>query len=123
MPTISQRAMPEAERPLSEQFRLVALAWSDANSAASLQEELKSTTLEKWKTELILASGDMADNKAERTVKAQPRWEAYIREMCKNRAEADKRKVQMEFIRMKFQEWSSSEANQRQEARLTRGMT
>ncbi len=115
--------IPERERPLSEQFRIVALAWSDANSAANLQEELKTTTLEKWKTELILASGDMADNKAERTIKAQPRWEAYIRQMCLDRAEADKRKVQLEYLRMKFQEWASSEANQRQEARLTRGMT
>jgi hypothetical protein len=38
---LRQKEMPEEERPLSEQFRLVALAWCDADAAASLREELK----------------------------------------------------------------------------------
>jgi hypothetical protein len=49
-------------------------------AAASLQEDLKTITLEQWKTELILAGGDMPDSHAERRVKAQPRWEEYIRQ-------------------------------------------
>jgi hypothetical protein len=49
-------------------------------AAASLQEELKTTTPEKWKNELIQAGGDMPDSDAERRVKAQPRWEEYIRQ-------------------------------------------
>ena len=118
---IGQKEMPENERLLSEEFRLVALAWADADSAASLQEELRSTTLEQWKTELIAKYGDMPDSHAERRVKAEPRWEAYIRKMCADRAEANKRKAQMEYLRMRFHEWQSREANQRHEARLSRG--
>lgn len=116
--TISQRAIPEREQPLSEQFRLVALAWADADAAANLQEELKTTTLEQWKTELILAQGDMPDSHAERKVKAQPRWEAYIRQMCKDRAEANKRKVQLEYLKMRYHEQQSAEATARAERRL-----
>jgi hypothetical protein len=66
----SVRPLPESERPLSEQFRLVAVEYADAEAAASLLEELKTTTLEAMKTKLIAANGDMADNKAERLVKS-----------------------------------------------------
>lgn len=121
-PQVKRDEIPEEDRPLSEQFRIVALAWCDANSAASLQEELKTTTLEKWKNELVMSKGgNMPDSHAERMVKAQPRWEAYIRQMCADRANADKRKAQMEYLRMRFHEWQSREANQRHEARLSRG--
>jgi hypothetical protein len=113
--------IPEDERPLSEQFRLVALAWCDADAAASLREELKTTTLEQWKTELIAKERDMPNSHAERRVKAEPRWEEYIRLMCTDRADANKRNVQLDYPRMRFNEWQSREANQRHEARLSRG--
>jgi hypothetical protein len=36
---IRQREIPEAERPLSEQFRLVALAWADADGRVTKQQQ------------------------------------------------------------------------------------
>ena len=70
--SISERAaakikdVPERDRPISEQFRIVAKQWCDADSAASLMEELKTTSLEKIKASIIGQSNDMPDNAATR---------------------------------------------------------
>ena len=122
--SISERAtknIPERERPISELFRIVALEWVDLNSAADIQEEMKTTFLEQWKNEEVLkAGGKLPDSHAERIVKAQPRWEEFIRQMCADRAAANKAKAKMEYYRMLFNEWQSKEANSRHEARITR---
>ncbi len=95
-----QQEMPEREQSTVEKFRLVALQFCDADAAASLMEELKTTTLSKMKADLISREGPMADNKAETTVKASHEWEEYIRDMCGHRAKATKFKLQLEFLRM-----------------------
>lgn len=121
--TTSQRAiseLPEREQPISEQFRIVAKKWVDADSAASLLEELKTTTLEKMKSRIVDEEGPMADNRAERQAKCDPEWEKYLRGMCSHRATANKLKVQMEYLRMKFNEWQSMEASVRAEMRLSK---
>ncbi len=98
--TANVQELPERERPIAERFRLVALQFCDADAAASLMEELKSTTLSKMKADLISNEGPMADNKAETTVKASPDWEEYIRAMCGHRAKATKLKLQLKHLRM-----------------------
>jgi hypothetical protein len=100
--------------PWSEQFRIVAKQWVDADAAADILEELKSATLAQLITEL----GDMPVNRAETKVKSDVEWQAYIRSMVEARQKANRLKVQMEYLRMKFQEWSSHEATKRTEARL-----
>ena len=112
------REMPEAERPMSEQYRLLGEAWADADGAANLLEELKTTTLEQRKTAIMKERGDMAESKAERLVKSDPEWEAYIRQMCGARAAANKMKVRLEGMRMQHMEWNARDANARAEARL-----
>jgi hypothetical protein len=59
------RQMPEREQPLSEQFRLVAVAYADAEAAASLVEELH---------RLHRAKGDEAQ--VETRVRADAVWRA-----------------------------------------------
>lgn len=121
--TTSQRAiseLPEREQPISEQFRIVAKQWVDADAAASLMEELKTTSLEKMKQRIIDEEGSMADNRAERQAKCDPEWEAYLRGMCAHRTTANKLKVQLEYLRMKFNEWQSMEASVRAEMRLSK---
>lgn len=118
--TASVSNLPKHEQPISEQFRIVARQWVDADAAAAILEELKTTTLENMKSKIITENGDMADNKAERLAKCSPDWEKYIREMCEHRAKANKLKLQMEYLRMKFNEQQSMEANGRHEARLSR---
>lgn len=120
---ISKRAisnLPEREQPISEQFRIVAKQWVDADSAASIMEELKTTTLEKMKQYIVDTEGPMADNRAERQAKCDPEWEAYLRGMCNHRATANRLKIQLEYLRMKFNEWQSEEASARAEMRLSK---
>ena len=100
--------------PLSEQFRIIAKRWVDADSAASLMEESKSAVLSKRMADL----GDMPVSKAEMTVKASDDWHTYIKEMVTAREKAARLKVQLEFIRMRFSEWQSHEATKRAEMKL-----
>jgi len=101
-------------QPISEQYRIVAKQWVDADAAANLLEELKSATLSQWMAEL----GDMPVSRAEMDVKASDRWKEYIEHMVATRGRANKLKVQMEYIRMRSMEWQSSEASKRAEMRL-----
>lgn len=92
--------IPEREQSTAEKFRLVALQFCDADAAASLMEELKTTTLAKMKGDIIAQQGAMADNTAERLAKCSPEWTEYIRAMCEHRAKATKLKLQLEHLRM-----------------------
>ena len=108
--------MPESERPLSEQFRIVAKRWVDLDAAANLLEETKSAVL----AQMMASLGDMPVSRAEMTVKASPLWSGHIQTMVEARKEANLAKVQLDYIRMKHMEWTSANANQRHEARLGR---
>ncbi|KPK13981.1 MAG: hypothetical protein AMJ56_00610 [Anaerolineae bacterium SG8_19] len=104
----------DSNLPLSEQFRIVAKKWVDADSAASILEETKSAFLSKSMADL----GDMPVSKAEMTVKASTPWTDYITEMVEARKKAALLKVQLEYIRMQFSEWQSHEATRRAEMKL-----
>jgi len=119
--SISARAMasvakplPENEHPLSEQFRLVAKAWADLDGAARMLEETKTANL----STMMKRLGDIPAAHAERDVKASPEWHDFIKRMVETRTAANIKKVQLEYIRMKAAEWTSAEANARQERRL-----
>jgi len=99
----------DSNRPLSEQFRIIAKKWVDADGAASMLEETKSAVLSKMMVDL----GDMPVSKAEMQVKASEAWRDHITQMVEARSQASLLKVQMEYIRMKFHEWQSHAANRR----------
>jgi hypothetical protein len=103
-----------ANLPWSEQYRLVAKQWVDADAAANVLEELKSATL----SQMMLALGDMPVSRAEMNVKAGEDWSGYVKDMVSKRAAANKLKVQLEYLRMKFSEWQSENATKRAEMRL-----
>ena len=120
--TISERAigtMPEREQPLSEQYRIVAKAWVDADAAASLLEETKSATL----AQRALALGDMPVSKAEMIVKGSDEWHEHVERIVAARAAANLKKVQMEYIRIKEREVDRSEWAQRSERKQMRTTT
>ena len=102
------------EKPLSEQYRLIAKQWVDADAAASLLEETKSAVL----AQRMAALGDMPVGRAEMQVKASNEWEDHIMEMVSARKRASLLKAQLEFIRMRFSEWQSAEATRRAEMKL-----
>jgi hypothetical protein len=100
--------------PISEQYRLIAKKHVDADSAANMLEECKSAFLAK----LMAARGDMPVSKAEMQVKASEEWSDYIGKMVRAREQAALLRAQLEFIRMRFAEWQSANANRRAEMRL-----
>lgn len=120
--SISERAtagiteMPVKDRPISEEFRIVAKAWVDADAAANLLEETKSAVLAQKMAKL----GEMPVNRAELTVKASDDWHEHLAKIVEARKEANLRKVQMEYLRMRFSEWQASDANSRSERRMSR---
>ena len=106
--------MTDSSMPLSEQYRIIAKKWVDADSAANMLEETKSAVLAKRMAEL----GDMPVSRAEMSVKASHDWHDYIRSMVEAREKATLLKVQLEYIKMKFYEWQSMNATRRAEMKL-----
>ena len=104
----------DSNLPLSEQFRIIAKKWVEADAAASILEESKSAFLSRMMADM----GDMPVSKAEMNVKASKSWSDYIDEMVEARKQAALLKVQLEYIRMQFSEWQSHEATRRAEMKL-----
>jgi hypothetical protein len=110
--------LPQHERPLSEQFRIVARAYVDADGAARMLAEMKTTTLEQKKNALIAADPKLADNAAERQVKASPEWAEYIKAMVDAKTKANLLEYKLEYIRMRSIERNSINATAREEMRM-----
>lgn len=100
--------------PISEQFRLSAKDWVEKDSAANLLEETKSAVL----SQMMARLGDIPVSHAERAVKSSEEWMDFVTKMVRAREAANLAKVRCEYIRMKFQEWSSFNATKRAEMRL-----
>ena len=105
--------------PLSEQFRIVAKQYVEADGAARLMEECKTATLEKRKADLLFEKDEkVADNALEREVKSSPEWREYLEEMCGLRTKANKYKLQLEYIRMKSMERAMANKYAAEEMRM-----
>jgi hypothetical protein len=64
-----------SNEPISEQYRIVAKRWVDAEAAASMLEDTKSAVL----SQQMLALGEMPVSKAEMLTKANPEWIDHIK--------------------------------------------
>lgn len=106
--------MGTSNLPVSEQFRLVAKEWVEADSAARLLEETKTAVL----AQRMKSLGDMPAAHAEREVRASTEWADFIGGMVRARTAANLKKVQLEYIRMQFSEAQSYEATKRAEMKL-----
>lgn len=100
--------------PYSEQYRIIAKKWVEADAAASILEETKSAFL----AQRMAAQGDMPVSKAEMAVKASQEWAEYVESMVNTRKQAALLKAQLEYIRMRFTEHQSKEATRRAEMKL-----
>ena len=104
----------DSDIPLSEQYRIVAKAWVDADAAANILEETKSAVLAR----MMLGCGDMPVSRAEMQIKGSTDWLEFITAMVDARKKAALLKVKLEYIKMKFHEWQSITASRRAEMRL-----
>ena len=112
--TSLHQPVPEKDRPLSEQYRIIAKKWVDSEAAAAILEETKSAFL----SQRMLALGEMPVSKAEMQVKASIEWTEHLDAMVVARKDANLLKVHLEYIRMRFQEQQSAEATARKERGL-----
>lgn len=103
-------------RLTSEEFRLVAKEWVEADAAARLLEETKTAVLSR----MMADQGDMPVSRAELNVKASTEWASFIEEMVGARTRSNLLKVKLEWVRMKFSEKQSAEATARHEMSLSR---
>lgn len=101
-------------RPLSEQAYEAGLDYSDKNAAASLLEDLKSSVLSR----MMAALGEMPVNRAEMKVKASDEWVDHVTRIVTARKVSDDAKFYHEYLRARFAEWQSEQANDRTAARL-----
>jgi hypothetical protein len=106
--------MTSDNRPISEQFRVVAKQWVDADNAARMLEESKTAVLSQRMAQL----GDVPVSHAEREVKSSQEWQDWIKGMVEARTRANLLKVQLEYVRMQFSEAQSFEATKRAEMKL-----
>ena len=100
--------------PISEQYRIAALEWVDADAAARLLEETKSAVF----AQKVLAQGDIAVNRAETNVRGSLEWMDYLQKVIDARTNANRLRVRMDYLRMRAMEQQSEEANRRMESRL-----
>ena len=96
------------------QLREIGDRWVDADAAARMYEETKSSILAQKKAEL----GDIPDNKAERIVKSSRFWMDFITEGVNLRTEANRLKIQIEEIKMRHMINQSREATERAERKM-----
>ena len=111
--------MPDSERPLCEQFRIVAKRWVDADAAASLLEETKSACM----SQRQLALGEMPVSRSEMLVKASDDWHEHLAKIVAARAAANMLKVNMEYLRMVERQADRDDWNQRSERKMGRSAT
>ncbi len=100
--------------PLSEQWAQAAHKWVELDSAASLMEDSKSSVL----SQMMMRCPEKSVAAKEMFVKAGAEWTNYIQKMHAARKAANVAKVEMDFLKMRFSEWTSAEANNRAGARL-----
>ncbi len=98
----------------AEEFKKAGEHWTDVEAAASLLEDTKSSELSRRMAEL----GDMAVSKAEMMVKKTDQWRQFVENIVKTRQEANKAKINVDYCRMKHQDWLNKDANTRAEMRL-----
>ena len=106
--------MINGNAPISELYRLAAEEWVKLDGAARLLEETKTAVL----SQMMASLGDMPVSRAELTVKSTDDWKEFVSEMVKARTAANEKKIEVEYLKMRFAEWNSNEANARIERKL-----
>jgi hypothetical protein len=101
-------------RPQSELYREAAMRWADLDAAARMLEEGKGAVL----AQRMALLGDIPVSKAEQQVKASEFWSDYIKRMVNTKTQANKAKIEVEFVRMQHWEKTQDRADERFVARI-----
>lgn len=104
-------------RPISQIYAEEGDAWAEAEARASILEDTKGPNL----SELALKVQEQLGipfNRAEAIAKGSKENRAWILQAIDARREANKLRVRLESVRMKYGEWQSQAANERLQAKL-----
>lgn len=93
---------------LPEQFRAAAQEWARLDGMARELEEGKAH----WFAKRCRAMEGMSVAAAEREVKASPEWRDVETEASRKRTEANNARADMDYLRMKFQQWHTMRASE-----------
>jgi len=93
---------------------LKGLEWCDLDAAARMLEEGKTTYL----AQRMAALGDIPVSKAEKTVKASEDWADYVKKMVNAKTRANKARIELEYLKMRYWEESGNAATRRAEMRM-----
>lgn len=97
----------------TEQFRIKALKWANANGEAERLEHMRKVIL----GELVNQIGGPI-TKAEHEAHGHKHYVQHIRDMTHARTKANIAKGEMEFMRMRFEAWRTVNATRRAEMKL-----
>jgi hypothetical protein len=115
MPRVSELYQePSQNLPLSDQWAEAAYAHVEAEAAAQLLEDTKSSVF----SQIVLRQGDMPVNRAELLARASVEWRDHVQVIVETRQHANELRVKRDYLKMKFQEWIAADANNRTQARL-----
>lgn len=92
---------------------------ADAEAAAQMLEETKTSVLAEHIAALIRDEPKLSIAKAETIVKASTEWREWIGNMVTARRVANRARVQRDYLRMRFSEFISAEADHRAGSRMT----
>jgi hypothetical protein len=111
--------MPERERPISQLYLELGKRWAKAKKEAYFLDLRKKPFLASLKAKIILAhGGDMADNKAERMAMETEEWNTYLKGLAEAQFQEDDLKVELDAMKMRYNEWNDASANARVERRF-----
>ena len=108
--------MPQIERPLSEQYRIVAKRFAEAYGQATFMENTRTGTLARMVKKIIAESNEkISQAKAENEAKASEEWFCFNDELAKAKERVEVLRAQKKHIEMQAWERTNADANKRKE--------
>jgi len=113
--------MPQHERPLSEQFRVVAKQYVAAKKQARFMERTRSATRDRIAARIIRESKEkITKAQAIFNVQISDEWMQYNQDLADAEEKADILFAQKEFIKIQQWEMTDANANVRTERKMSR---
>lgn len=107
------------KRPQSEIYREAANRWADLDSAARLLEDTKSAVFSQRVAECLRDFPHYSLSKAEQTIKGSDFWLEYLDKTVRARTQANKAKIEVDVVKMRYWEETQDRADERFTARMT----
>lgn len=111
----------KSNRSFVDKWAMVTARWVDEENAANILEDTKTRELEVRKNALVEQNEKLADNAAERQIKATPEWGKRLAAGHEARHRANRLWAAREYYKMRHMEQQSLEATKRAELKTLGG--